>query len=145
VQLETDQEASRLSQLIGRMQHTEKQFDQESGTSQTTSIAEKVKVITQSKILNVEAQQAVNTWCDFIQQTKNSAPSIIQTTFKVNTESEKNREIDEASSGTPGTTTQSEIEPKSVDHINILSLLLTYFSFFLHLYFFIYCNFVIKI
>jgi hypothetical protein len=31
VQLETDQAASRLSQLIGKMQHTEQQFDQESG------------------------------------------------------------------------------------------------------------------
>jgi hypothetical protein len=86
-------------------------LDQQSGTSQTTTLAEKVEVITQSKILNGEAQQEINTWCDFIQRIKNSSPSIIQTTFKVNTESEKSRAIDKASSGTPGTTTQSELEP----------------------------------
>jgi hypothetical protein len=42
VHLETDQEASRLSQLIGKMQHTEHKFDQESGNSHTSSIADKL-------------------------------------------------------------------------------------------------------
>jgi hypothetical protein len=109
VQLETDQAASHLSQLICKMQATKQQFDQESGTFQTSSIAEKVDLISQSKILNLEAQQAIDTWCDFIQQTKQSTPSIIQTTFKVSTESEKNKEVDETSGGNPGTTEQSEI------------------------------------
>jgi hypothetical protein len=36
-------------------------------TSQTPTLANKVEVITQSNILNGEVQQAIRTWCDFIQ------------------------------------------------------------------------------
>jgi hypothetical protein len=107
VQLETDQATSHLIQAQYKMQNTEQKFDQESGTFRHQDIAEKVDLISQSKILNLEAQQAINMWCDFIQQTKQSSPSIIQTTFKISTKSEKSKEVDETSKGSPGTTEQS--------------------------------------
>jgi hypothetical protein len=56
VQLETDQVVNRLNQLIGKMHDTKQQFDQESRNSQTSSIAKKVDLISQSNILNIKAQ-----------------------------------------------------------------------------------------
>jgi len=57
----------------------------------------------------MEAHQVINKWCDFIQKTKQSTHSIIQTTFNISIESEKRKEVDDIDKGSLGTIEQSEI------------------------------------